>query len=1091
VITRSAKILTEVIIGVIALAALVLGLAVWRLSSGPLSVGFLTPLLEQSFADNERGLALDVGETTLSWKDGSRTLDLRARSVRIVNDDGTTIAAVPEVSVSLSLAALLRGMIAATEVEVVDARVTLVRKADGRFALASRSAAEEVAVEDKDPEFSAVLPALVELFMRAPDRRRPLDYLDVVRVVDGQFIVIDRRLETFWFAPDARMELRRHEKGVAAFMGLQLAVGPELADANLAILFDQPQQAITVAANLAGFHADAVAAVAPLPENFSGFHVPLEADVKANLTTQGKLTSASFEITGGAGEISAPPYLPQPKAVTGVELRGSFDGATQRLEVTSANLDFGSAEQAGPSLTMTASAQSDAAEVDISAEARIDVLPVEQLKDFWPQAAAPGGREWVTENIPGGLVENVLFSLAARMPLGRPEGFEIVSLEGGFDLQGLEVHYLRPVPPISDITGRARLEGMDLKFQVDSGRQGALAVRDTRVDILDMADDSRLEIAGTVGGPLNAVLEVLDHERLDLLRRVGLDPATATGEAETELLIDFPLIDDLGLDQVSIGATAEVRQGGVARFLLGRDASDMDLDLTVDTDGLSLSGDLRLAGVTAVMDWQEDFTGGPEVRTRLELDLPDVETAGRRALGLDLAPYVEGPVSIAAIATVGQDQTGTVNLAANLADAELSLPFLRWGKPAGQSGALRLSLALQDEQVAGLNDFDLSAGTLLARGGGELLSGGTDFRTLRFDELAFDGTTLREVTLDRVGDGFAIDLGQGVLDAAPFLEDQDPESGAEESEIGAPESERPESAAADDGTPLKITGKALDALYFDEGRHLRKADLSLERSKIGWERVHLHGEVPEALWQRRKDGSLVGDENERQELKTFDLSFGPAEDGGFRMNARMNDMGAGLRALGIIDTVEGGALEVTGSAAGPVPKHPLHARIEAKDYLLRDAPVMAQLLSLASFTGISDVLNGDGLKFKRLVGEFDLHNGVAESELIRAYGNALGLTAKGRLDFDRDTIDVEGTVVPAYTVNRIIGEIPLLGPLLVGGEGEGFLAVVYEIDGKLSDPEVSVNPLSVLTPGFLRGIFGIGGGEDDEKPRATPGRYKG
>ena len=202
-------------------------------------------------------------------------------------------------------------------------------------------------------------------------------------------------------------------------------------------------------------------------------------------------------------------------------------------------------------------------------------------------------------------------------------------------------------------------------------------------------------------------------------------------------------------------------------------------------------------------------------------------------------------------------------------------------------------------------------------------------------------------------------------------------------------------------------------------------------------------------------------------------------------------MGAGLRALGIIDTVEGGELEVTGTTAGPVPNHPLHARIEAQDYLLRDAPVMAQLLSLASFTGISNVLTGDGLKFKRLVGEFELHNGVAESELIRAYGNALGLTAKGTLDFDRDALDVEGTVVPAYTVNRIIGEIPLLGPLLIGGEGEGFLAVVYGIDGKLSDPEVSVNPLSVLTPGFLRGIFGIGGGEGDERPRATPGRHKG
>ena len=1111
-IARSAKFITEVIIGVVVVVALGAGLAIWRLSSGPLSVDFLTPYLEGSFADNERGLTLDVEETVLAWG-GARTIDLRARNVRILDSHGATLAAVPEVSVALSLAALLRGMIAATEVDVVDARVTLVREADGRFALATQSTAEEVAVEDKDPEFSAVLPALIDLFMRDPDRGRALDYLNVVRVVDGQFIVVDRRLKAFWFAPDARMELRRHERGVAANMSLQVAVGPEMANANLAVLFDQPQQKITVAASLADFHADAVAAVAPLPEVISGLHIPLEANVQATFTPQGELTGASFEVTGGAGELSAPPFLPQPKAVAGLELRGRFDGAAQRLEITTAKLDFGTGDQPGPSVSITAAAVNRDAGLDITAEAQVSALPVEELKDYWPEAASPGAREWVTQNIPGGLVENARFSFVAEVPEGRLDRFEIVSLDGDFELKDLAVHYLRPMPPITDITGRASLKGTDLKFQVDEGRQGELTLRETRVDILDMAGDTRMEIDGTVSGPVRAVLEVLDHERLDLLARLGLDPASASGEAEIALAIDFPLLSELTFDLVSIGATAEVKQGAVAQFLLDRDASDMDLDLTVDTDSLSMMGSLQLAGVPAVMDWQEDFTGQQDLRTRLELDFPDLGTAGRRDLGLDLEAYVEGPVSVAAIVTIDQDQTGTLNLAANLADARLSLPFLRWDKPAGQDGALRLALALEEEAVAGLNSFDLTAGTLLARGGGELQPDVFDFRALRFDELAFHGTTLRDVSVERVGEGLVIDLGMGVLDAAPFLADDEPEEpAAEETAAGvtapekaaaeetaeetaagvtAPEEAGTAEAGEEEGTPLKISGKALASIYFDEGRYLRRADLLLESSKIGWERVELHGEVPEALWRLRQDGTLVGDGGEVPELKTFDLTFGPSEDGDYRLDARMNDMGAGLRALGIIDTIEGGNLEVTATSAGPAPNHPLDGRIEAQDYLLREAPVMAKLLSLASFTGISNVLFGDGLKFKRLVGEFRLENDVVSTGLLRAYGNALGLTAKGTLDFDRDAIDIEGTVVPAYTVNRIIGEIPILGPILVGGKGEGIVAVVYGIDGRLSDPQVSVNPLSVLTPGFLRGIFGLKGGNGESTPRAVPGRTNG
>src|SRR3546814_5483913 len=90
---------------------------------------------------------------------------------------------------------------------------------------------------------------------------------------------------------------------------------------------------------------------------------------------------------------------------------------------------------------------------------------------------------------------------------------------------------------------------------------------------------------------------------------------------------------------------------------------------------------------------------------------------------------------------------------------------------------------------------------------------------------------------------------------------------------------------------------------------------------------------------------------------------------------------------------------------------------------------------------------------------------------MRIYGASLGLTAKGNIDFDRDAIDLTGVVVPAYSINNFLSKIPLLGTILTGGEGEGLISVVYTVDGPTDDPDVSVNPLSALTPGFLRNIF--------------------
>ena len=37
----------------------------------------------------------------------------------------------------------------------------------------------------------------------------------------------------------------------------------------------------------------------------------------------------------------------------------------------------------------------------------------------------------------------------------------------------------------------------------------------------------------------------------------------------------------------------------------------------------------------------------------------------------------------------------------------------------------------------------------------------------------------------------------------------------------------------------------------------------------------------------------------------------------------------------------------------------------------------------------------------------------------------------------------------------------------------GLFAVVYSATGKLSEPTISVDPLSALAPGFLRGVFGL------------------
>jgi hypothetical protein len=61
-------------------------------------------------------------------------------------------------------------------------------------------------------------------------------------------------------------------------------------------------------------------------------------------------------------------------------------------------------------------------------------------------------------------------------------------------------------------------------------------------------------------------------------------------------------------------------------------------------------------------------------------------------------------------------------------------------------------------------------------------------------------------------------------------------------------------------------------------------------------------------------------------------------------------------------------------------------------------------------------------------------------------------------------------VAPAYALNAILGQVPLIGPLL-GGGSQGLFAANFALSGATADPKVSVNPLSALAPGVLRQLF--------------------
>jgi uncharacterized protein YhdP len=466
-------------------------------------------------------------------------------------------------------------------------------------------------------------------------------------------------------------------------------------------------------------------------------------------------------------------------------------------------------------------------------------------------------------------------------------------------------------------------------------------------------------------------------------------------------------------------------------------------------------------------------------------------------LGFDFQDSLKGPIAVTLFLTLQDDGTGEAKIAANLQEATMAIPAISWQKPAGVAGEAHFTLQLSGLTPLSYDSITLKAGDLLAEGRATPDDSGTAFESVTLDRLIFPGAELENVILRLANDPIDIAITGGRINAENFHD------GEEEGTAAGP-------AGPLNPTPFTLRAEQLEAIDFGEGRQLHNVSLELEKDDEGWRRIFVYGEIPREFWSpdeafvletaKVPAGGLQGrDSNadaptveselavqgQAPQHRQMLIDLAPTSENGRTLKVETNDFGAAMRALDVIDTIRGGQMTLTGKSPGPIGSSRLDARIHANDFFIIDAPVMARLFSIASITGAIELLSQEGLYMREMVGDFTVEDWVARSDLIRVYGNAIGLTAQGSVDIRNDMVDVQGTVVPAYTINRVLGGIPLLGRLLVGGEGEGVFAVTYNMKGSMEVPEISVNPLSVLAPGFLRGLF-TGRRDDDAEPRAFP-----
>ncbi len=1040
--------LFRIVLGLVVVLTVLMSLLIWRLSKEPLSLNLLTPYIEDLLPSSLSGMQMNVQDVVLAWHRQTKRIVLSARNVHLRDAHGTVDATLPAVNVALNLPKLIGQRIVALNKVYIDGAQVHVQHVP-------RDTGDDEPTDPSQPAMPTAQSAIdgLETLLTEIASIPLLADLRVIYVANSAITLKATSLTRPLHLPKLFLDLIRTDRDIRSKLNLTTTLPDAKADTTfeLTATYKLLRRELALESQFEHLRPSALAVLAPALSSLSGISMPFQGSIKFALNSQDTWPTGDVSIQGKAGQIILPNVYPKPQSITQFKANGHLDGPSETFKLETATLGLGSGRHGKPRLQLQGTLQGLPRPTHIDVNATLKALALADLGVYWPQNVIPHTRQWIAKNIPAGQVKQAKARLVLKAPKAQP--LKVQDINGTLQYEGLHVHFLRPLPPAQDLNGQGRFNRSGFQFQIENGALEDIALTGGKVDItgLDRRKDA-IAVRVDLDGPVQKALTLLNRPPLRLLSGRDLPLDTAVGQFQVEMGIALSLRHAVELKDIDINAQGTLQNVSLQNAILNQPLSKGQLQIDLDKHRMTLQGQAELAAIPLSFVLHEAFTkqNSGNWRTQIHATVPQVGHAGRARLGYDLPGVVEGPMAAVIDAQIGWDQNQTVDLQLDLRETTLKLPWLGWQKPAGERASATGTLQVVGDRAVALTDIHLSSDSLKAHGSAKFDAAGANLVRFDIPHVTLGNSNLRDVVFQRLNPGLAITVGDGVLDAAPILRQQ-----------RLAKQQTTDDTAPTDTLPLEVNLPRLHQIHFAPGRYLQQVKAYLSWDHKGWRAVNASGRIPV-----NRTSSGQG----KSAAKPFSFHYLTVSQKQPTLSLQTKDLGALLYAINVYDNLLGGDITVTGQAndAGT----DIKTQLKATQLTVTQAPVFAHVLAAASLHGLSNLLNNDGLKFDNVSADMTLRDRQLNISQAQAHGGSLGLTAKGDITYQDRKLNLKGTIIPAYLMNSFLGKVPVVN-LLVGGKGQGLVAINYHVKGPLDDPQVSVNPISALTPGFLRGIFSM------------------
>ena len=1076
-----------------------------RLLWGPVSLGPLKGTLAGAIHDALPGINLDYDQAAIEWSRDQGRVNLVVLGTRLYDRRGEILASAPKAAIDLAAAPFLKGEFVIKRITLVGVQFSLVHMNSGRIRLGTQ----------RDNDEDDIIGRIRDVIDK---RSGDASSLESFAVRDAKLSIRDEITGLHVMAPRAQMTIRSRGQVIGASFDSDVLLAGSRSHVTADLTMPPVRGPIHGNVKVRDLDLRGLGRSARMFEGVK--NIPLIASASGDFTINpgAILAAANFDITA-SGEIPFPQMKSKALHVRALKLVGNYNGKIRHLALSSASLDarearavmkgagnfilnsdgklervhadlsatnialympgvfkdkvaYQSISLAADSLTaprqievgkLAVAAQgfflegagtitlNDKGAPGLVAKARIPALPVRTLLRYWPQPVAPGAREWIDENIFAGMIgpleAQVSFTPGMLDQAILPED----TMKMTFGMKGVEGSYVDGLTHATGVSGDAVMTGDTFKASFTAGQIGSLTITKGAALI------PTLHKVGTVGqfsahieGAMTDVMTLIDMKPLNYPTKFGIDPKQTGGVASADLLFKVPMLADLPVDDVGISVKAHVQDFAVT---LGARTRITEGDVTFDIDNAHLRqvGVVNIADSRLNVDWTEDFRTQDHITTRMAVKGIMTE-GGRAALNINLLRYFRGAVPITAEITGNRGSLVRADVAVDFTPATLSVPIVNLEKPPGQAATGQIVANFAPGNILSDESIRISGPVLNATGTATFNKDG-DLTVLNFPSVKMGSLNDLSFQLTNTGNSNDYVLRGRSLD------------GSKVGRNGT--NEVPGSAAAAqmrDDTPegrFHIDAK-LDRLAMRDGVAIMPFNLDLAGT----------GDRPSAL-AMSGNLAMTGARSSAIAAKLESSATGR------KVTLTAGDAGLLARGFFAFESMRGGqltaAVNLPGQASDLVnPNRPVPdftGTLLVKNFTMVNQSMLARLFSAGSLTGLGDLMGGEGMTLDELNMPFSSRYNVISVNGARVQGAAIGASADGYIDRPKGVLALKGSLVPAYGVNSLISNVPLLGDLLASKKGEGIFGITYSMTGNSEQPVISTNPLSILTPGILRRIF--------------------